>query len=233
MLESGQRMRVSDMAQGLKVQNDQLHGVSKSDVEESTEGVTHIAGDRLGSKGQQAGEGYDSNAVHSKDDPSMNAGDLGDGDADGDKDKQDIEPAVSNGQAKAMAHLFDKCSLGLGFGGVGGIGILNGGLYERPLPLNLRRWSGWEVTGRLEGIGASVFLLDIVVVIAIESNAILKLVAVVVAVGMVGGRGRGRVNHGRIGCRRQGSGRCGYCTRTTAIYIGGFGRGFLHRTGFG
>lgn len=137
------------------VQYDELHGVAKGDVEQSSKSIAHVAGHRLGRKAKEASQGDDGYAVHGKHDAAMDAGDVCDDDADGHKDQQDVEPAVCQSQAKGATDFCHEVAMLLGGHGapilhlavvivvVGARAVLGRlGVYDRPLSLIFRRWRG-------------------------------------------------------------------------------------------
>lgn len=78
------------------VQDDEFHSISKGDIHQGTDGVAEAVGHSLGRMAEQAGERDDGDGIHGKDHTRAYAGHEVDGDADGDKDQQDIDPAVED-----------------------------------------------------------------------------------------------------------------------------------------
>ena len=73
------------------LQNNQLHSVTKRDIQQRAERVSEFMGHRLGGEAQKTGQRDDSNGVHGEDDGRGHAVDLGDGNADGHKDEQHVD----------------------------------------------------------------------------------------------------------------------------------------------
>jgi hypothetical protein len=76
--------------------DNQLHRISKGNIGERTNRVTHTTGNALSGMAEQASQRHDGDGVHGKDDGRAHMGCL-DGDADRDEHQQDIEPAVQQG----------------------------------------------------------------------------------------------------------------------------------------
>lgn len=82
---------MTDLDQG-NDENDQLDCVAKGDVHQSAHSIAEPLCNTLGSVSKKACQGHDGDGVHGKDDAIRKAGKM-DGNADGDKDEEDIDPA--------------------------------------------------------------------------------------------------------------------------------------------
>lgn len=78
------------------VQDDEFHSISKGDIHQGTDGVAEAVGHCLGRVAEEAGERDDGDGIHCKDHTGAHARHEVDGDADGDEDQQDVDPAVED-----------------------------------------------------------------------------------------------------------------------------------------
>lgn len=123
------------------LQDDQFDRITKGDVEKRAYSVAHFARYRLGCITEQPCKRDDGNSVDTKDGTRRHAGDLSDGDADGDKDEPDVEPRVEDDfLAPEIEADGDVWLLSRGLGG---------GSYDNPRARRLRC---------LEGVGVAVVI---------------------------------------------------------------------------
>lgn len=73
------------------LQDDQLYRITKSNVQQCAKGVAELARYGFGSKAQETSKRYDGDGIHAKNNARRNARDLLDGDADGDKNQQNVQ----------------------------------------------------------------------------------------------------------------------------------------------
>lgn len=177
------------MKRKIDSQDDQFNSITERNVQQRAKSISHLTRHRLGCKREQSGERDDGNGIHSKDDTAMDAVNLGDGNADGYKDEQDIKPAVSDGQPGIAADLVNKGAL------LGGICVffrwlpgLGCRLYDRPRPCSLRRCMRWDVPRWHLELGGAIVVRGVAVdgslvcardvMVVIRSSLFVKVVAV-------------------------------------------------------
>lgn len=102
-------------------EDDQLHGVSESDVDESSNCVTQTTGDTLGGVTEKSSERNDGHCIHREDDGWVETCSLA-GNTHWYKDQKDIDPAVADGifgvvreTDGSVSHAARKARLCVGF----------------------------------------------------------------------------------------------------------------------
>lgn len=102
-------------------ENDQLDGVTKGDVDQSSDRVTQAGGHALSGVTEESGQGDNGHGVHREDDGRVQA-DCPDDDTDRHEDQQDVDPAMAEGilgvvvePAAAIAHANEQAWFGVVF----------------------------------------------------------------------------------------------------------------------
>jgi len=121
---------------GIGLQDNQLDGIAKSDIQQRAGGVSEFTGNALGGVAEQPGQRNDGDRVHAKDDAGAGMN-LGHDDADGHKDEQQIDLAVEQDHPTGPG----KPEQQAGFA-VGGLVIVAlvvlAVVYDRPLGCSFR-----------------------------------------------------------------------------------------------
>jgi len=134
-------------------QDNQFHGVAKSDIQQSTDGITKSMGYGFRSVAEKAGERDDGNGIHGENDGGAQAGHELDKNSDGHEDEKDVKPAVAEnllgrleeshhdiGSLLVLAVIVAIIIVVSTSAVLGGVSRGRGGLrlYDRPLPRILR-----------------------------------------------------------------------------------------------
>lgn len=117
------------------LQYNKFNRVAKRNVHQRTHGVAHPLGHALSRVAQETREGDDGDGVQGEDDARLQVGGL-DGNSDRNHHQEDIDIAGEDDGPRGDVEPH---------GDILPLGLLE--LYDSPLPISLRRWSGWRVVG--------------------------------------------------------------------------------------